>query len=177
VLYVIFNLLSLIFSLISLTLLAPFLQLLIWERKAGKCRTSLTIFRFSYYRISQMGLSSIIQDHGYIYALAAICITVVITILFKNLFLYLAMRVLSPMRIIIMKRLRADLYSKILDLPIGYFTEQRKGDIISKMSNDVNELEWSVIGTMEGLIREPMSILIILISLVLLSPPVHRYTW
>ena len=74
-----------------------------------------------------------------------------------------------------MKRLRADLYSKILDLPIGYFTEQRKGDIISKMSNDVNELEWSVIGTMEGLIREPMSILIILVSLVLLSPLLSLY--
>ena len=74
-----------------------------------------------------------------------------------------------------MKRLRADLYTKILELPIGYFTEQSKGDIISKMSNDVNELEWSVIGTMEGLIREPMSILIILISLVLLSPLLSLY--
>jgi len=175
VLYVIFNLLSLIFSLISLTLLAPFLQLLFGKEKLVNVKPPIHFSASAIIEYLKWGLSSIIRDHGYIYALAAICITVVVTILFKNLFLYLAMRVLSPMRIIIMKRLRADLYSKILELPIGYFTEQRKGDIISKMSNDVNELEWSVIGTMEGLIREPMSILIILISLVLLSPLLSLY--
>ncbi|WP_315819905.1 ABC transporter transmembrane domain-containing protein [Paraflavitalea speifideaquila] len=69
-----------------------------------------------------------------------------------------------------MTRFRADLYDKILRLPIGYFTEQRKGDIMSRMSNDMNEIEWSVIGTMEGLIREPLTILIFLGVLFYLSP-------
>jgi subfamily B ATP-binding cassette protein MsbA len=62
------------------------------------------------------------------------------------------------------------LYKKLLDLPIGYFTEQRKGDIISRMSNDANEIEWSVMSTLEGLIKDPLNILIILIFLVFLSP-------
>jgi subfamily B ATP-binding cassette protein MsbA len=69
-----------------------------------------------------------------------------------------------------MLRLRDDLFSKIMELPIGFFTEQRKGDIISRMSNDANEIEWSIISTLEGLIKEPMTILIIFVSLVFLSP-------
>lgn len=74
-----------------------------------------------------------------------------------------------------MQRLRADLYSKILDLPIGYFTEQRKGDISSRMSNDANEIEWSVISTLEGLIKEPLTILIILSVLIFLSPQLSLF--
>ena len=57
-----------------------------------------------------------------------------------------------------MTRLRNDLYNKILSLPIGYFTEQRKGDLISRMTNDTWELEGTVVNTMEGLIKEPLTI-------------------
>jgi subfamily B ATP-binding cassette protein MsbA len=60
-------------------------------------------------------------------------------------------------------------------LPIGYFTDQRKGDIISRMSNDMNEIEWSIIGTLEGLIREPLTIIIILTTLVILSPALSLF--
>src|SRR5690606_16912241 len=73
------------------------------------------------------------------------------------------------------KRLRADLYTKILNLPIGYFTEQRKGDINSRMSNDAQEIEWSVLGTLEGLIKEPLTIIIILTVLITLSPQLSLF--
>ncbi len=69
------------------------------------------------------------------------------------------------MRNRVLNRLRADLYSKILELPLGFFTEQRKGDLISRMSNDINEIEWSVISTLEGIFREPLTILVILATL------------
>jgi len=67
------------------------------------------------------------------------------------------------------------MFAKILTLPIGYFTEQKKGDIISRMSNDANEVEWSVVGTLEGLIREPLTILIILAMLVIISPALSLF--
>jgi subfamily B ATP-binding cassette protein MsbA len=79
------------------------------------------------------------------------------------------------MRNHIMTRLRSDLYTKILELPIGFFTEQRKGDIISRMSNDANEVEWSVVGTLEGLVRDPLNILILLVTLVFLSPALSLF--
>ena len=115
-------------------------------------------------------LSRMIEDHNQVYALGAICIGIIIAILMKNFFLYLSFRVLIPVRNHVMTRLRADLYSKILYLPISYFTEQRKGDIMSRMSNDSNEVEWSIISTMETLIREPLTILVYLGSLLLISP-------
>lgn len=169
-LYFLLNLLSILFSLVSLAMLAPFLQLLFGKEKLVGIKPD---FRFSANGVLQYlkyNLSHLITTHSEIYALGAICITLIIAIFLKNLFLYLSYRVLVPVRNGVMLRLKNDLFSKILDLPISYFTEQKKGDIISRMSNDTNEIEWSVITTMEGLIKEPLTILIIFVSLIFISP-------
>ncbi|MDP3393174.1 ABC transporter ATP-binding protein [Sediminibacterium sp.] len=173
VLYVVFNLLSIIFSLISLVMLAPFLGLLFAKEKLITSKPTLSftsdgadaiLAHLKYY------LSMLIQEKGEVYALGAICIIIIVSIFFKNAFTYLSFRVLAPMRNYVMTKLRSDLYAKILQLPIGFFTEQKKGDIISRMSNDANEVEWSVMSTLEGLIRDPLNILIILGVLVYISP-------
>ena len=70
----------------------------------------------------------------------------------------------------IVNKLRSDLYNKILHLPIGYFTEKRKGDLISRITNDIAEVEGSVVGTLEGWIRDPLTILINFAFLFYLSP-------
>jgi len=174
-LYIMFNLLSVIFSLFSLAMLGPFLQLLFYKDKMMQLEPKFTftaagiLDSFKYY------LSTLIREHSEMHALGAICIIIIISIFFKNCFIYLSYRVLAPLRNRVMKRLRGDLYSKILELPIGYFTEQRKGDINSRMSNDANEIEWSVISTLEGLIKEPLTILIILSVLFFLSPQLSLF--
>ncbi len=170
VLYFIFNLLSILFSLISFASVAPFLDLLFGRQKPITVKPVFHLSVNSLLESFKYHISNLIRDHGEGYALAAICILIIISVLFRNLFYYLSMRLVSPIRNHVMSSLRADMYAKLLVLPIGYFTEQRKGDIISRMSNDANEVEWSIMGTLEGLIREPMTILIILTSLVLLSP-------
>jgi subfamily B ATP-binding cassette protein MsbA len=175
VLYILFNLLSIIFSLVSLAMLAPFLQLLFGKEKLINAKPGFTFSANGILDYLKYYLSSLIREHNEVYALGAICVIIIISILFKNLFLYLSYRVLAPLRNRVMQRLRADLYSKILDLPIGYFTEQRKGDINSRMSNDANEIEWSVVSTMEGLVRDPLTILIILVMLVFLSPQLSLF--
>jgi subfamily B ATP-binding cassette protein MsbA len=70
----------------------------------------------------------------------------------------------------VLTRLRGDLYDKVLQLPVGFFTEQRKGDLISRMSNDANEVEWSVMMALEVLIKEPLNILFYLVMMVIISP-------
>jgi subfamily B ATP-binding cassette protein MsbA len=75
----------------------------------------------------------------------------------------------------VMTKLRADLYNKLLQLPIGYFTDQRKGDVMSRMTNDIGELEGSVVGTLEGFIKDPLNILIILSTLVFISPQLSLF--
>ena len=178
VLYVLCNLFSVLFSLVSLAMLAPFLQMLFNPQLPQPVKPE---FAFTLTGISgikdwldyAMGL--LIVKKGKIYALGVICLMIITAVFFKNLFTYLSFRVLAPMRNYVMTKLRADLYAKLLELPIGYFSEKRKGDIISRMSNDANEIEWSVMSTLEGLIREPLTIIIMLTVLVYISPTLSLF--
>ncbi len=174
-LYVLFNLLSIVFSLVSLTMLVPFLNLLFHQDKLIVQRPEWTFSADGILDYMKYFLSELIQQYGQISALGFICGVIIVSVFFKNMFTYLSFRVLAPMRNYVMTKLRSDLYAKILQLPIGYFTEQRKGDIISRMSNDANEVEWSVMSTLEGLIREPLTILIILTSMVYMSPSLSLF--
>jgi subfamily B ATP-binding cassette protein MsbA len=174
-LYFLFNLLSIVFSLVSLAMLAPFLQLLFGLEKLMIDKPVFEWTASSVLDQLKYQLSELINQNGPVAALAAICITVIVSIFFKNLFLYLGLRMLTPMRNHVMTKLRGELYSKILSLPIGYFTEQRKGDIISRMSNDVNEVEWSIIGAMEVLVKEPLTLILIISSLIFLSPQLSLF--
>ena len=175
-LYVVFNLLSVLFSLVSLALLAPFLQMLFEKgQQVALTKPAFKLTANALQAYIKYGMNDLIQQHSKVYALAAICILMVVSIFLKNLFVYLSFRVLAPMRNYVMTKLRSDLYAKILELPIGFFTEQRKGDIISRMSNDANEIEWSVMSTLEGLIRDPLQILIILAIMVAMSPALSLF--
>jgi len=174
-LYFIFNLLSVLFSLVSLTMLVPFLQLLFGKEKMVEQMPRVTFSASSVLDYIKYILGILIREHGSIYALGAICVIIIFSVFFKNFFLYLSLRILGPMRNRVLNRLRSDLFAKILDLPLGFFTEQRKGDLISRMSNDINEIEWSVISTLEGVFREPLTILVILFTLVFLSPPLSIF--
>ncbi len=169
-LYVLFNLLSVLFSLASLAMLAPFLNLLFGNEAMPEQKPEFSFSSGALIDSLKYFLGNLIRENGQVYALTMICLIIIVAVLFKNVFLYLSLRVLAPMRNRVMQRLRSDMYNKVLQLPIGYFTEQRKGDITSRMSNDSNEVEWSVISTLEGLIKDPLTILIILGVLIFLSP-------
>ena len=168
-LYILFIVLSIIFSLISLGMLFPFLEMIfngenegMLASAAGKSDNKAIVY------VRNLLVESI-NTRGKINTLALITAMVVISVFFKNLFLYLAYRVLTPLKNKIIIRLRNEMYNKILNLPIGYFTEKKKGDVISRMTIDAGEVEGSVIGTLEGWIRDPLTIIITLITLVLIS--------
>jgi subfamily B ATP-binding cassette protein MsbA len=91
-------------------------------------------------------------------------------IILKNLFLYLSYYILNPLKNTVVNQLREELYDKILKLPIGFFNEKRKGDLMSRMTNDVSEVETSVVGTLEGWIRDPLTIIVTLTVLFSISP-------
>ncbi|MBN8876364.1 MAG: ABC transporter ATP-binding protein [Sphingobacteriales bacterium] len=123
-------------------------------------------------------LEGIIQKggaNGKINGLTTICLMIIIATILKNTFIYLSNRISVPVRSMIITQLRGDLYDKILRLPIGYFTEKRKGDIISRMTNDIAEIEGSVVGTFDGLIKDPLTVLGYLIFLVIISPQLSLF--
>ncbi|HZG23497.1 MAG TPA: ABC transporter ATP-binding protein [Chitinophagaceae bacterium] len=169
-LYILFTLLSIVFGIVSISMLIPFLDVLFFPEKRIFELPELRFNADSILKTLSYYLSQVIGQNGVVTALGYICIIIITCIFFKNLFLYLSFYVLSPMRNSVMTSLRNDLYNRILSLPIGYFTEQRKGDLISRMTNDTWELEGTVVNTMEGLIKEPLTIIIILATLIFLSP-------
>ncbi len=178
ILYFLFTILSIIFSLLSLGTL-PFFLVLIFKtgqlvvRKPEGIHGSGDVINYINYQISNIIISN--GSRGPILALALICIIVIMSVLLKNLFLYLSFYVLAPMKNSIVTRLREELYDKLLQLPIGFFTEQRKGDVMSRMTNDIGELEGSVVGTMEGFIKDPLNIIIILGTLIFISPQLSLF--
>jgi len=107
--------------------------------------------------------------------LGIICVIVVIFTLLKNLFSFLAISVLLPMRHGVVRQLRNEMFTKLLSLPIGYFTEERKGDLMSRMTNDVTEVQTSVMSVMEVFIREPVLILFYLGAMIWISPQLSLF--
>ncbi len=175
-LYFLFVILSIVFSMVSLAMLAPFLQLLFKQTELVLEKPEWSLSAAAILENLKYFISKIITEtNGTEKALAFICGIIIVSVLFKNVFLYLSYRVLTPMRNGVMTRLRADLYDKILKLPVGFFTEQRKGDLISRMSNDANEVEWSVMMALEALIKEPLTISVYLALMVFISPKLSLF--
>lgn len=178
VLYFLFTVLSIVFSLVSLGTLPFFLRLIFSHeklvlQKPPAIHGSGDAIAYINYQISHLIITN--GSSGPVLALALICIVVIASVLLKNLFLYLSYYVLAPMKNSIMTRLREEMYDKLLQLPIGFFTEQRKGDVMSRMTNDIGELENSVVGTLEGFIKDPLNIIIILATLIFISPQLSLF--
>jgi subfamily B ATP-binding cassette protein MsbA len=171
VVYVICILLSTIFSLLSIGMLMPFLEL-IFIGKSGAMDLASQ---------SQQGsgvmqwIRSFMNDFGKAHkdnkmaVLWLICGLMMGSIFLKNLFFYISLYILNPLKNKVVTRFRADLYDKVLRLPIGYFTEQRKGDLMSRVTNDISEVENSVVSTLEGWFKDPLQIILTLGALFFLS--------
>ena len=101
-----------------------------------------------------------IVNEGELKTLLFICLLTLSLFFFKNLFRYLASYSITFLRTGIVKDLRDKLYHKIIELPISYFTEKRKGDIIARMTADVQEVESSILTSIETIVREPLTVVI-----------------
>jgi subfamily B ATP-binding cassette protein MsbA len=167
-----FNILSLLFGLISVGMLSPFLDILFNSGKPGSKGVSL--------QGNALGglkefFTHIARSHDKSALLIVICIVIIVSSILKNLFYYWSSYISSPIRSATVTFLRNDVYAKILALPIGYFTERRKGDLMSRMTNDIYEIEVSVVSTLEGLIKDPLTILGYLAYMIYLSPTLSLF--
>jgi ATP-binding cassette, subfamily B, bacterial MsbA len=167
--YFTFNILSNLFSVVSLGLLSPFLLLIFKQGNTlGDVAKSSGFNPMNQFKLWM--LQTIHGPGGEIRALGVICILIVIFILLKNLFLYLSIYILTPIRNLIVNDMRTAMYKKILELPIGYFNDQKKGDIMSRLTNDLSDMETSSVNLLESLCREPVTIILFLGAMIVLSP-------
>jgi subfamily B ATP-binding cassette protein MsbA len=164
-----YNILSAIFALVSYTLVIPFLKILF-----NRVETVPDPGRFQH-NMDYLGaagkyyLYAFIDKHGEIGALMLVCLIVVIASLFKNGFIFIANNSMAYIRACTVRDLRKKMYNKVLRLPLSFFTDARKGDVMTRISNDVQEIEISVMSSLTMLFRDPLYILIFMIYLFVTS--------
>ena len=164
------NILSVVFSLFSLTMVIPFLGILFGTQEKVLQASPLTFSADSIKENFYFFISKTVEEAGKVEALMMICILVLSMFFLKNLFRYLALYFLTPIRNGIIHDLRMDLSKKLLSLDISFINSKRKGDLTSRMTSDLVEIEWSVMGTLEMFFKDPISIIIFLSTLIFISP-------
>lgn len=163
VLNVVFNLVSTLFHLGSLLVFIPFLNLLFGQTPPPSARPDAS---FSLEGIKRMPdlfnwqMASYIQEHGQMGGLIFICVVVAVCFLLKNLTRYFALWAIGILRNRAVRDLRNEVYDKILDLPMRFHTGERKGNTIARITNDVQEVEFSIMNYIEMVFREPITIIL-----------------
>ena len=158
------NILLSVFTIFTIPAFIPFFQILF------ETDQSATIQSTGFLQQIKLYFQTLIQAQGKSAALIYVCLFLVIVLFFKNLFRYLALFTMSPLRTGIIRDIREKLYNKFLDLPLSYFSNERKGDLMSRITNDVTEIEWTVMTTIEAFFREPLILLGSLIFMLYVSP-------
>lgn len=168
---ILFNLLATVFALVTIGLVIPVLRI-IFDKPTGTLQPPVLDGGILAYAEDWLmyEIGTRMATTGQEQALLFVCIWVILTFFLKNLFRYLALFIIAPMRNGVTRDLRRTLYEKVISLPVGFFTEKRKGDVISRMTADLKEIENSILTTVEMIFREPFMILASLVILVWMSP-------
>ena len=179
--YLIFTFFYVVFSVFNLVLLIPLLDVLFNQvdqvtlgaiSQLPDFRLDVTYFKdlFNYYFLN------IIREEGKIGALKYVCVIIIIASFLANLFRYLVSVILAYIRAHVIKNLRNDIYANLTRLHLGYFTEKRKGDIVSRITNDVQQVEFTVVDSLKVLLQEPLFIIGQFVLLFAISAKLTLYT-
>ncbi|MGJ1367661.1 ABC transporter ATP-binding protein [Sphingobacterium spiritivorum] len=167
--YIICTLVTVIFSTLNLALLAPLLHTLF--NTEGEVKAALVepdgmfdiLGYFNYYA------NWANQEYGPYEALKIVCIVIVISVLISNAFRYFSQRIMENLRIHTLLNLRKAVFGNVMNLHLGYFSGQRKGDVISKIASDVQVVQFSVTGTLQVVFKEPLQLIAYLVMLFVIS--------
>ncbi|MBB6325855.1 subfamily B ATP-binding cassette protein MsbA [Algoriphagus iocasae] len=164
--YVLFTILTVVFNTLNLALLAPLLSTLFEE---GGVQTSKPdswfeiMDQFSYY------VQLVKSEQGAFQALKWVCLFIFLSVFLSNTFRYISQRIIENLRIHTLLNLRKSVFNHVMDLHVGYFNEQRKGNIIAKITSDVQVVQYSVTSTLQVLFKEPFQLLAYLFILFVIS--------
>ena len=178
----IFNILYSVFQIASAGTILPVLGMLFGTIKTTKNLTEPIysgeisdffeyIKNYAYYLVEFQ-----VQRYGALTVLFWLCVITAAAFFIRNLFRYMGALMLIYYRVGVTKVLRKTMYKKILSLPVSFFTEQRKGDMMSRMSNDVGEVEGSILGSLVELVNSPFMLISTLVTLFYLSPELTLFT-
>ena len=173
ILNIISNIFYAIFSTLAMVSLMPMINVLFGESPRVTQEPSLEELGGNYKVYFSDYINYLITkttiDQGAEKALLYLIITIISMFLLKNLFSYLGLYFITFLKNGVLKNLRNAIYSKIVTLPISYYSEKKKGDILSRISDDVNQVQNSLLAILELIIKEPLQILFAIITMFLIS--------
>jgi ATP-binding cassette, subfamily B, bacterial MsbA len=172
--YLTFALLAIIFGLLNYALLKPLFDVIFEQVNPDKLAlyAELPPFSFSLDYFSHLFNHYLLrysESHGKMGTLFYVCLVIVTSVLFSNIFTYVSNVLLARIRASVIERLRMDIFDKVSSLHLGYFTNERKGDLISRVTNDVQEVENSIVSTLKVAFREPATMIVYFIALFIIS--------
>ena len=165
-----FNLLSVVFNLFSFVLIVPVIELFFGMSTPPDAEPAFALNQSAVTDWALWHLYSYKERVGLWRCLFAFAGGYLFCSLLYNLTRYMGMFFLCPIRNGLLQRLRNDIYHKITILPISFFTGHRKGDLISRLSSDLADIEWSVVSTLQSLVKDPINIVLFAATLIFISP-------
>ncbi len=167
---VVSNMMVIVFSLVTFVMLIPFLNLLFGIDDLVTTRPEIHLNAQSVIDFLNYIISKIILEQGKVDALIFICLFLFGTFFFRNLFRFLAMFFLVKVRVHAVRDIRDEIYHKILILPLSFYNQRKKGDIMSRITNDVQEIDISIMHYLEIIFRDPVTIIAYFVTLLIMSP-------
>lgn len=167
-----FNILYALFSTLSFMSLIPMMQVLFDQTKRNTTEpVYTTIWEFKNYAENYLSyfITSTTETFGVAHTLSIMVAVIIVIFLLKNLSDYLAMFFITFLRNGILRDMRNAMYKKTIDLPLAFFSEKRKGDVISRISADVNEVQTSFLSVLELIVKEPLTIVFTIIAMLSIS--------
>lgn len=164
-LYIPSSIIAIVFGLINLILLKPFLEI-IFELKTPEEIALYKIRPAFEYSIEYLGdlfnyyLYHIVEVFGKFESLAFVCLVILVSVLISNVFKYIAVIIIARVKVKIIKHMRLDVFNNVIRMHIGFFTDTRKGDVLSRISNDMQEVETSIQNSLKIIFRDPATIII-----------------
>ena len=169
VLNIVYNFLSAVFGAFSFLLLIPSLQILFGTQELILTKPDFQLTISSLTENANYYISFIIQKYNYEKALIFIGLFIVVTVFLKVAFYYLANYMIVVIRNGVVRDIRSLIYRKILQLPLGFFSDERKGDIMARMTGDVTEVENSIMNSLDMMIKNPILILVSVVVMIYMS--------
>lgn len=167
--YVIATLLSVIFSVLNLTLLAPLFETLISKEPQKANITDTAASAFSITGQFKNFVNHSIITNGQQTTLTYICITIIASVLLSNIFKYFSQRIMEDLRVHTLLNMRKKVFENVMNLHVGYFNNERKGDIIAKVSSDVQVVQYTVTNTLQVVFKEPLTLIAYILMLLSIS--------
>lgn len=176
--FFLFSVLGIVFSVVNLALFIPLLTILFEEREVASAppmpEFSLSLNYLT--GVFKHYFLTIVAEEGPVQALIFVCISMIVSVFLTNIFRYMERMAASRLKVDVTKNMRMDIFDNVSKLHIGFFSDQRKGDLISRFTNDVMEVENSVVNSLKYVLKEPVTIIVYFGVLFFISPQLTIFT-